>query len=135
MPASSIGPGMTFESVRRLLGSSRNLSPVDIEAMQASVTRMRLAGKREGHLRELADGRTLAVNFAPIENDGWLVTLEDTTERRRVEAKITHMAHHDALTELPNRVLFHDRLREAFARSRRDETCAGCASTSITSRM
>jgi diguanylate cyclase (GGDEF)-like protein len=124
VPAGSIAPGMTFECVRRVLASSRNLSPEDLEAMQASVARMRAAGVREAHLRELRDGRALAVNFAPIEDDGWLVTLEDTTERRLAEARITHMAHHDALTELPNRVLFHNRLREAFARSRRDEPCA-----------
>jgi diguanylate cyclase (GGDEF)-like protein len=45
-------------------------------------------------------------------------------ERRQAEAKIMHMAHHDALTGLPNRVLFHRRLTEAVARSRRGESCA-----------
>jgi diguanylate cyclase (GGDEF)-like protein len=115
---------MTFDDVGAVLGTNSNLAPADIKAMYASVHGLRLAGNRDAHLRELADGRTLAVSFVPVENDGWLVTLEDTTERRQVEAKITHMAHHDALTELPNRVLFHDRLRDAFARSRRDEPCA-----------
>jgi diguanylate cyclase (GGDEF)-like protein len=92
--------------------------------MRDSVMRMKTAGKRETHLRELADGRAMAVNFAPIENEGWLVTLEDITERRIAEARITHMAHHDALTELPNRVLFHARLHEAIARGHRGERCA-----------
>ena len=41
---------------------------------------------------------------------------EDTTERRRSEARIAHMARHDALTGLPNRVLFHDRLTRALTR-------------------
>jgi diguanylate cyclase (GGDEF)-like protein len=45
-------------------------------------------------------------------------------QRRLAEAKIMHMAHHDALTDLPNRVLFHRRLSEAVARSGRGETCA-----------
>ena len=92
--------------------------------MLGSLERMRAAGKRSAHVRELSDGRSLGVNFAPVEDEGWLVTLEDITERRQVEAKITHMAHHDALTGLPNRVLFHERLREAVARSRRGDTCA-----------
>ncbi|MBV9221090.1 MAG: diguanylate cyclase [Methylobacteriaceae bacterium] len=41
---------------------------------------------------------------------------EDVTEQRATEAKIAFMAHHDALTELPNRYLFRDRLESALAR-------------------
>ncbi len=37
---------------------------------------------------------------------GWATTLEDVTERRRFEAQIEHLAHYDALTNLPNRTLF-----------------------------
>ena len=39
---------------------------------------------------------------------------DDVTERKRSEERIAHMAHHDALTDLPNRVLFHERLRDAL---------------------
>ena len=42
-------------------------------------------------------------------------TDEDITELRAAEAKITHMAHYDALTGLPNRVLFKERLHQALA--------------------
>jgi len=45
-----------------------------------------------------------------------LVAILDVTERKQAEARIEHMAHHDALTDLPNRVLFHRRLGEALAR-------------------
>jgi diguanylate cyclase (GGDEF)-like protein len=44
----------------------------------------------------------------------------DVTEKRRAEARIAHMAHYDALTDLPNRVLFCERLGEALLRVRRD---------------
>ena len=37
---------------------------------------------------------------------GWATTLEDVTEHRRVAARIEHLAHYDALTNLPNRTLF-----------------------------
>ncbi len=41
--------------------------------------------------------------------------LEDHTERRRSELRIAHMAHHDALTDLPNRFLLRERLEQALA--------------------
>lgn len=43
----------------------------------------------------------------------------DVTEKRRAEAKISHMAFHDELTKLPNRKLLHDRLAVALASARR----------------
>ena len=46
---------------------------------------------------------------------GWLATHEDITERRRAEERITHLAHYDALTELPNRTLFHERLKRELS--------------------
>jgi diguanylate cyclase (GGDEF)-like protein/PAS domain S-box-containing protein len=44
-----------------------------------------------------------------------LVAIVDVTERKQAEARIAHMAQHDALTGLPNRVLFHQRLDAALA--------------------
>ena len=50
--------------------------------------------------------------------DGYLVAVVDITERRKAEARIAHMAHHDGLTNLPNRDFFQDRLREALQRGK-----------------
>ncbi|WP_052536086.1 EAL domain-containing protein [Bradyrhizobium sp. ORS 375] len=44
--------------------------------------------------------------------------IEDTTERRLADEKIAHLAHFDALTELPNRVLFRERIDEEIERAR-----------------
>jgi PAS domain S-box-containing protein len=46
--------------------------------------------------------------------DGFLVAVVDITERRKAEARIAHMAHHDGLTNLANRERFQDRLRQAL---------------------
>jgi diguanylate cyclase (GGDEF)-like protein len=83
----------------------------------ASIT----GGERISYVQDGDDGRSLAVNFSPIASGGWLVTLEDVTERRRAEAQVAHLAHHDSLTGLANRLLFRERLESALALSRRDE--------------
>ncbi|MGH6841511.1 MAG: diguanylate cyclase domain-containing protein [Methylocella sp.] len=49
----------------------------------------------------------------------WIGTYRDVTELFEAEARIAHMAHHDALTGLPNRMLFCERLEEALSRVRR----------------
>jgi len=48
--------------------------------------------------------------------------VRDIRERKEAEERIRHMAHHDALTGLPNRRMFADRLTQVLARSKRDGT-------------
>ena len=58
------------------------------------------------------------------ENGGDLTVLslvEDITELVEAEERIRHLAHHDPLTGLPNRLLLQDRLEQALARARRAE--------------
>lgn len=52
---------------------------------------------------------------------GFRGTATDITEEVQAQERAAHLAHHDALTSLPNRVLFRDRLNMAIA-SHRDET-------------
>lgn len=70
-------------------------------------------------VRQLADGRSVAVTRHPMPEGGWVVTHEDITERQRTEARISHLATHDPLTDLPNRVLLEGRMQQAFQRLHR----------------
>jgi diguanylate cyclase (GGDEF)-like protein len=72
----------------------------------------------------LADGRFVAVNIEPMLDGGWVTSHQDVTERRQAEAKITHMALHDSLTGLPNRLLMSERLEQALALARKSEFAA-----------
>ena len=61
----------------------------------------------------IKDGRIIAASIEPMADGGYVSTHQDVTDPRRAEAKIAHMATHDALTDLPNRVLFQQRLKQA----------------------
>ncbi len=57
----------------------------------------------------------VAISHEPLETGGWLATYDDITDRRRTEVQVAYLAHHDALTGLPNRVLLRERLDRALA--------------------
>jgi diguanylate cyclase (GGDEF)-like protein len=59
---------------------------------------------------DLTRDRALSWTFQPMAGGGAVVLLEDITERRRAEARISHLARYDELTELPNRVSFRDEI-------------------------
>jgi diguanylate cyclase (GGDEF)-like protein len=79
------------------------------------------AGRTVSHVMKTADGRDIAIVNRPMPDGGWLTTHEDITERRQSEARIAHMAHHDALTGLANRAALMERIEDACDRCRRSE--------------
>jgi diguanylate cyclase (GGDEF)-like protein len=73
-----------------------------------------VADKPSSTITTLIDGRTISIRHQPMPNGGWVATHDDITETRRAQAEIEHMAHHDALTGLPNRVRFRSHLDTAL---------------------
>jgi diguanylate cyclase (GGDEF)-like protein len=66
------------------------------------------------------DGRVLEIQSVPIAGGGVLRTFTDITERKRQEARITHLAHHDSLTSLVNRDSFLEQVGAELTRARQD---------------
>ena len=96
----------------------------DVDDYIARLTENIAEGKTANHTVNLPDGRAFSVISKPIAGGGWLATHEDVTERQRSDERIAHMARHDALTDLPNRVLFRERLDHEIKRVKRGECLA-----------
>jgi diguanylate cyclase (GGDEF)-like protein len=123
IPLEKIVPGM---SLRRIMELRLECGGYHGDA-ETYITR-RLAVNRDNEaahsIVELHNGRIVQLVRKPLKNGGWVSTHEDITERRQIEAKIAHMAHHDVLTNLPNRVLFREKMEEGLVRVSRGEMLA-----------
>jgi diguanylate cyclase (GGDEF)-like protein len=69
-------------------------------------------------------GRTILMQHHPMKDGGWVSTHEDITEQRQQEARIEHLARHDALTELPNRIQFLEEMAAMEPQIERGEKLA-----------
>ena len=74
---------------------------------------------------ELTNGRTFSASCSPMADGGSVITIEDITERRRTQDQISHMAHYDALTDLPNRIHFYEAIEELLTRGSQSQRLRG----------
>jgi diguanylate cyclase (GGDEF)-like protein len=117
LPPDFVRPGMLVrEVIARSFraGNYRHCNITDGELFSSYVAALN-AGDLIVH-RHLADGRIIKIAHERMAQGGWVATYEDITERHRAEESIAHMARHDALTQLPNRVLLREKMAEGLAR-------------------
>ncbi|MBR1272258.1 EAL domain-containing protein [Bradyrhizobium sp. AUGA SZCCT0222] len=109
LSAEIVKPGCSFRDViahRKQTGSFTG----DVDRYVVRV--LRDVGQRNAMIITTPDGRSVQVVNEPLADGGWVATHEDVTEQRQAEERITHLAHYDALTDLPNRTLFHEQLKQ-----------------------
>lgn len=106
-------PGTSYLKIVRMLAERRepNRKPARefLRGVVADLKRDELISRRWS----FADGQYVKVLVQPMKH-GWVTMHEDVTERLTVEDRIRHMARHDALTGLPNRTVFAERIEDAL---------------------
>jgi diguanylate cyclase (GGDEF)-like protein/PAS domain S-box-containing protein len=110
------------------------VQPGERDEIRQAFARMRadpVHGPYRDWILTRADNTTiqLQVRYSDLRGDstvgGFVLTLRDVTEQRELEDELKYRAFHDALTGMPNRLLFQDRVAQELARARRDGTTAG----------
>jgi diguanylate cyclase (GGDEF)-like protein/PAS domain S-box-containing protein len=124
LPPGLTNPGTTLRAIlEHRIARGEYVGKTADELLRERIDRV--AGQKMAqYVNELNDGRHIAVSIQPMADGGTVTTHHDITEQRRSEAKIAHMALHDTLTGLPNRVLLNDRLEDALQRVKRGEIVA-----------
>ena len=119
VPPETFKPGMTIAAMLAQGTGPDDIDPEGTLALARQYTNKPEPGSMVQHL---TDGRSVAINYRPTPERGFVATFEDITERRLAEEKIRHLAHHDALTDLLNRAAFYERMQEVLSRRRRAES-------------
>ncbi len=117
------GP-LTRERLYRFNANRGEYGAGDIEEQVHSRLEMARNGAPYIYERQRPNGKYVEVRGTPLRDGGYVTTYLDITDRKRDQETIGRLAHHDALTGLPNRALFHDRIRLGLARVKRGDTLA-----------
>jgi len=124
LSAETVKPGCAIREVLEQRVVTGGFSADYVETYRAELLAAVAHGTTFSKVTKLPDGRVISIINQPMADGGWVATHEDITERLIAEEKIRHLAHYDALTDLPNRVTFYERMETVLGRQRRSETVA-----------
>ncbi len=120
----TLHPGMHIRDVLKACRDAGNYSDARILEIEQTLCKPARSQRALPYLEIISGGRSISVLRVPMPEGGWVATFEDVTERKRTEAKIEHMAMHDALTGLPNRISFRQQLDRALNTTARGQQLA-----------
>ena len=116
LPRDRVGPGTPLTEIVDMRFEAGSFPAMSRDEYLHWRTKVAVSHEPTDSIVELKNGRTFKIRHRPMPDGGWVATHEDITEQRQSEVKIEYMAHHDALTDLANRVLLNERLEQALGR-------------------
>ena len=121
--SNEIVPGISIDEIFEM--RNRNGAAPKIKGVVGSHS---LEGTREvqdgGSEFELENGRYVSIDRKMMPDGSWVSIHMDITEKKAAEAKISHMAFHDALTGLANRRQLLEYFQRSLSRTKRGESLA-----------
>lgn len=122
LPAELTTPGTALSAILQYLINKETFVETSEETLTGIDTFVANGNRKVA--KELRDGRLITISHQCTADGGWVAIHEDITERQKAETHITHLARHDHLTNLPNRVFFREELDKSFRLLRKGQKFA-----------
>ena len=112
-----VRPGASLRELVEHRVATGSFRGAEIEQYCADILAAVSRGEAFSKIVSLSDGRFIHIIDHPAADGGWVATHEDVTEQKRAEEQIAYVAHHDTLTDLPNRTAFNETMSATFDRA------------------